>query len=704
MSTRVALRTMDKAEKEIAKLDRAVKGAIWDFHQKFRENPNHSGLQLKQLQGSKLFSARVNREYRAILAPVGDNAWLLLTVAHRRESYADLDRFTLDVNRVTGGIEFVDVVAIEDSINLKRSHSAPANDSSPLFAHVDADDLRSLGVVEVLLPLIFKLSTEDELLGLVEYAPALTGEVLLGLYDGRTIDQVREQIVQPQAAETPVDTEDLQEALARPATVVSTDDTALIMALQDDFIRWKVFLHPTQRKLVERDYSGPARVSGGPGTGKTVVALHRVRHLAAALPERTDRPILLTTYARNLAVDLSAKLVQLGGADIAGRVDVINIDRLAHQIVNEVERGKPRMLISDSRALSEWRELLTEVGESKWDADFLATEWSQIILGQLCASFSDYAQARRAGRGRSLTRSDRKQVWQLTERFSKRMEEKGFTTHGMTAALAARIVRANQLGQKHRYRHVVVDEAQDLRPAHWMMLRAMVQQDRNDIFAVGDTHQRIYDNVVTLSSLGVNIRGRSAKLTLNYRTSRQILGSALALLRGETFDDLDGGLDSLVGYRSVLQGNNKPELRQFSTWARELDGVVNQLKQWQNETHLDAMAVCVPTNELVADTIARLREDEIPVIELTPDGPKGTDGVQIGTMHRFKGLEFQRLIIAGATDGLVPMGGIDRWRDTDPPRYQRELRRNRSLLFVAATRARDDLAIFWHGKKSRFLP
>jgi superfamily I DNA/RNA helicase len=248
----------------------------------------------------------------------------------------------------------------------------------------------------------------------------------------------------------------------------------------------------------------------------------------------------------------------------------------------------------------------------------------------------------------------------------------------------------------------VVDEAQDLSPAHWKMLRAMVARGPNDIFLVGDTHQRIYDNYVTLSSLGVNIRGRSARLTLNYRTTRQILKAALQMLSGETYDDLDGGEDTLAGYRSLLRGE-QPTFHGVSTWTDEKHLIIRQLRTW-GAVHDGSTAVSLPTKDMAAEVMERLAKDGIPAVEIGPDGPKRHDGVHVGTMHRFKGLEYQRLIIAGVSDGLVPRRAIAAFQDSDPKRYQRERMRDRSLLFVAATRARDDLAIFWHGTRSPFLP
>jgi superfamily I DNA/RNA helicase len=255
---------------------------------------------------------------------------------------------------------------------------------------------------------------------------------------------------------------------------------------------------------------------------------------------------------------------------------------------------------------------------------------------------------------------------------------------------------------RHRYMHVVVDEAQDLSPAHWKMLRAMVASGPDDIFLVGDTHQRIYDNYVTLGSLGINIRGRASRLSLSYRTTSQILRAAGALLGDETYDDLDGGEEDLAGYRSLLRGD-PPTFQSAANWVQELALLVQQLRVW-GAPEDGSIAIAVPTREMASEVIQKLEHDGIAAVEIGPDGPKQPDGIHVGTMHRFKGLEYQRMIIAGVSDGLVPRRAIERFVDSDPKRYRRERLRDRSLLFVAATRARDDLAVSWNGPRSPFIP
>jgi superfamily I DNA/RNA helicase/mRNA-degrading endonuclease RelE of RelBE toxin-antitoxin system len=735
----VTLRLLDKADKEILRLPRTVKGALYDFQHKFKANPGATGLQLKQLKGdSRLWSARVNDEYRALLLRLADHDWLIVSVKHRGEVYENLDRLSYGINQVTGGIEYVDLQVVEASV-LRRTAPTPAPAPAPraepelprpepLFASFTDRQLTDLGVAEPLVPVIRTLTTEEQLLGLIEYAPQLTGEILLSLFDGRSYDDVLDQVTAPVAAPEPVDTEDFQTAAERPATMVTTTDEALREALEgEDFGRWKVFLHPTQAKLVERDYSGPARVGGGPGTGKTIVALHRVKHLVERLPQGRNKQILLTTYNKNLAADLRARLLELGGEQLLSRVDISHVDQLALRVVREAEPGSSKQTIDDNQVLREWRAMLDELGETAWDADFLHDEWTQVILGQAVASRTDYFRARRAGRGRNITRPERAEIWQLAEKFTQRLDRLGRQTWAQVAERAARRemereqrienvernraehggldnihLQAGSAGWlRHRYRHIVVDEAQDLRPGHWKMLRAMVARDRNDIFLVGDTHQRIYNNQVTLGSLGINIRGRSARLTLSYRTTRQILGSALGVLSGESFDDLDGNAETLAGYRSVLSGA-RPELHPSPDWETEREAIAELISEW-DDIPLEQIAICVPTNAMARDVGESLGLAGVRAVEIGPEGPRGEEGVHIGTMFRFKGLEYQRMIIAGVSEGLVPRTEVIQMRRTDALRHRRELQRARSLLFVAATRSRDSLAIFWHGTPSRFL-
>ncbi|MFD5131202.1 UvrD-helicase domain-containing protein [Streptomyces olindensis] len=754
-----------KAEQELHKLDLSIKTDFYDFCHAFRENPDQPGLVKRKLKGdSRIYRAEINQHYRALLTRTGIDAdgtedWLIIAVRHRRDVYEELQ---VAVNRVTGEIEFVDLAVVGDSA-LRRAGitltpaepddtpkppvAGPAQpEAAPaLLAGYSADDLRGLGVADQLIDLALTVTNSQELDQLVEGAPLLSKDILYGLAAGMGIDEVRKEITAPVELRQEPDPDDFAAALTR-TKVTTVDDAVQAVIEEGDFRAWKVFLHPTQERIVHRHYNGPARVSGGPGTGKTIVALHRVKHLAEQLPPGHNKPILLTTFTKNLTTDLRLRLASLVEPELLARVDIAHIDQLASRVLGEnTAPGRGKQRVYDNVALNEMRQLLAELDDRRWEPEFLLEEWEQVILGQSVPTRSAYFQARRAGRGRALTRPERNHIWKLIEQFTARLDKLGVETWGQAAERAARyeieraakikarreykadvggkdlIHRDDSSGMRYlnyRYQHIVVDEAQDLRPAHWKMLRAMADPDLpNDMFIAGDTHQRIYDHQVALGALGINIRGRASRLTLSYRTTKEILAKALRVVEDKhvTYDDLDDGTDNLAGYRSVLHGP-APTFTPYRSWDDELAGLATTLRAWREELSTGGngayrdpsgrIAVCVADRDMVSQTMYYLvTKANITCAELTKDGPKGDGEVHVGTMHRFKGLEYQKLAIVGASDGVIPRTNvIERYRTDDPPRYEREQRKARSLLFVATTRARDALNISWHGKPSPYLP
>ncbi|MEU1160683.1 UvrD-helicase domain-containing protein [Streptomyces sp. NPDC005921] len=771
MTARLSL--YEKAEHELYKLDRSVKGKFYDFCHRFRENPDHPGLDLKPLKGDgRVHRAKIDQSYRALLAKIGIDAdgrekWLVVAVRHRRHVYEEL---SVAINRITGEIEFVDLSVVGQSVlqragmkltpaedeqpeaaeepTAEPAAEAPAPVAQPLLAGLTAEDLRGLGVAEQLIGLALAVTESTELDALVSGAPLLTKDILYGLAAGLSIADVRKEITAPVDVKLPEEERhDLDAALAR-TTVTTIDENLKDILEEGDFRAWKAFLHPAQAKLVDRRYTGPFRVSGGPGTGKTIVALHRVKYLAEQLPPGHSKPILLTTFTKNLTTDLRARLSYLLEPEQLARVDITHIDQLAARVLNEnTLSGAGKQRIYDSVALDTLRQILLELDEKRWDPEFLYEEWEQVILGQSLGTRKAYFDARRAGRGRSVSRPDRAQIWKILEQFTTRLDKENRETWGQAAERAARfeMQRADKIRKRqeykdevggldlkhrddssgmyylaHRYKHVVVDEAQDLRPAHWKMLRAMVASGGDDMFIAGDTHQRIYDQQVTLGTVGVHIRGRAARLTLSYRTTREILNRAMQVVNpktGEiTFDDLDDGTDNLDGYRSVLRGP-APELVPCDSWDDELAKLGTTLRAWREELATGGadgaprdprgtIAVCVADREAVNQVMYHLATQAgLTVAELTKDGAKGDGDIHVGIMHRFKGLEYQRLAIVGARDGVIPRASVvQRYRDTDPQRLAREELKARSLLFVAVTRARDALRISWYGRPSPYLP
>lgn len=291
-------------------------------------------------------------------------------------------------------------------------------------------------------------------------------------------------------------------------------------------------LNSLQREVVERSYPGPAWVSGGPGTGKTTVALHRASHLASRLPataggaDADDRPVLLATFSKQLAAGLRDRLLELAGPGAAGRVDVVNIDALAWRVARAAEPGVPRNWLGEAQALDLWRSLLAETAgaggtQGGWDPQFLQDEWTRVVLGYAITSRPEYLRVRRAGRPRRLNRSERASLWELFAEYSRRLAAANLWTFRHLTAHAARLEMARAASAGARYAHVVVDEAQALSPTQWMLLRALAAPGPDDLFLVGDPGQRAYGIPVCLASLGIDIAGRSTRLTVSYRPGPQ---------------------------------------------------------------------------------------------------------------------------------------------------------------------------------------
>ncbi|WP_199547878.1 UvrD-helicase domain-containing protein [Streptomyces sp. N35] len=747
-----------QAGQDIRRFGSGAKDALGDFVRRLRADRTNRSLRLRALReagdNGQLFTAALDGDRMVLLLETEQNRFGVLALREGPQAHEELARLTVEVNRVSGGIELVDQAEVSANVVTlpERSAEAPPADEAagqaddtpsvptlrllpPLFGRYDDETLINLGVIAPLLPAVKRLTTEGQLLALVERnIPELTKDILLALHGGMEPDDVQLHITDQWQAGEQVDQGDWARAARRPVSQVSTEDAAVLDALGQNFDAWRLFLHPEQQRLATTEFKGSAKVTGGPGTGKTVVALHRMRYLVDRLPRGHGKAVLLTTFNTNLAADLTDRLRQLGGPDLLNRVDIKSVDLLAREVIEQqpgADIGRP---IDDTAALQLWHTVCTELGEYEFDAEFLDSEWKHVVLAQGCGSVGQYLRAARPGR-KVIQRPQRLRVWQLVEAYvAKLAEPPRRITYAQIADRAAhleeqrmsRVTAQAQYKEEHggidlihreagsgmwlkpRYQHIVVDEAQDLSASHWRMLRAMVAPGANDIFLVGDAHQRIYAHQVVLGRLGIRTPGRSSRrLTLNYRTTRQILGSAHGLIEGEAFDDLDDGHDSLDGYRSVLSGL-APQFYRAPDWETEMRAVATLIKQRHDEhgTPYEAMAVSVPDGSAATQMAVTLARDpfRIPVSELGKDGPRSPAGVRIGTMYRFKGLEFQRVFLTSVSEGQVPRQRLESCRISDPKRYAQELQRSRSLLFVAATRARDELVVTWNGRASRFLP
>ncbi|MFF0783143.1 UvrD-helicase domain-containing protein [Streptomyces sp. NPDC003720] len=696
---------------EFAALEKPVQKRVFEVFEKFAA-ATHAGLHLEKLTHQKdprLRTIRITDFWRGVvLKAESGGSYLLLKVLPHDKANDWAAKHRASVNEATQGIEIRNDVALERATAGLRALAA--DEPSRLFPASEYPDnvLRSLGVDEEILPVIRLIPDEDHLEALHKVLPEQQYDVLLGLATGMKPEAIDRELVQAYArtaAQAPAadDGDELGTAMARSRGRVAlvSGPVELQGILERPFDAWRVFLHPSQYRVAYHEsYAGPARVTGGPGTGKTVVALHRAYHLARRLPaDAPDGCVLLTTYTKDLAAELERCLgLLVKEEDVRARIRVVNVDALANEVVRAERGGTPLKLVFDQKEIAaRWARIARRLGIDFADV-FLDQEWRQIILAQSLAAPEEYLKAPRTGRGTALPPLKRLQVWRAVSAFEEQLRQAGEWTFLQVCAEAARILDDRE---ERPYRHVVVDEAQDLHPAQWRFLRALAPPGPDDLFLAGDTYQRIYGNRVSLRSLGIQVVGRSHRLRINYRTTQEILAWSSSLLTGEEPDDMDGGDETLAGYRSTMHGE-RPTTAGHATKPEEIEALVARVRDWTGSgVEAEDIGVAVRFIQLGWDIAQALERAGIAACVL--GSGRGGPGVRIGTMHRMKGLEFRCVAVAGVSDGTVPMKSAVTSVEVDAQQHQEDMTSELSLLFVACTRAREALRVSWHGAPSPFL-
>jgi hypothetical protein len=697
---------------EYAKLEKSVQNAVESAIGKF-EAHTYAGLHLEKIHNSRddrIRTIRVDAFWRGVvLAPDSGDTYCLITVMphDKANAYAASHRFT--VNQALGVLEVRNEAALEQMQPSLATVAETADDR--LFAHVNDADLTRLGIDEHILPVVRLLSSEAHLEALQTVLPEAQYTALYALACGMTAEEAWREVAQYLPAEAPqehVDTGDLVAAMERtPSQVVFVSGhEELQRILAHPFAAWRIFLSAAQRRIAYATrYTGPAQVTGGAGTGKTVTALHRAAYLAgqvrdqlgSAEAEGASPPILLTTFTRNLAEALETQFGLLAeDDDVRRQVEILNVDRLAYRIVEHARGTRP--VIADGRELSQrWSDAASQAS-LPFTPTFLNREWEQVILAQDLHSEQQYLSCLRAGQGTPLGKSQRSQIWRLAQQVVGELQAGRHSTYLQLANEATHILRQS-LGAP--YRHVIVDEAQDLHPAQWRLLRAAVPLGPDDLFIAGDPHQRIYDNRVSYTSLGIQVRGRSRRLTLNYRTTQEILAWAVPLLGQTPITGLDDQVDSLVGYWSPMHGR-RPEVHRSQTREDELADLVKRVRGWiADGIEPHAIGVAARATYLAKQAREALEAEGIPAVSLVAKGKK--HAVRAGTMHGMKGLEFQAIAAIGVAEGMMPAPAAVTPADVDPVAHAQDLQRERCVLFVACTRARDHLYLSYSGRPSPFL-
>ena len=673
---------------------------------RFERDSKSSGLNYERIAGAKdpnMRSLRIDGGYRAIvLKPAAGNVHILLWADKHDDAYRWATHHACSINAETGALQ-----VYQPQEATAKPADAPPADTPGIFGPLKHRELLRLGVPAAMAEEVLGIRDEAALEAMAPRLPVGAYEGLFLYMAGETYEQI---ILEREAPPEPVDTTDFATALSRDETrsrfVVIDDDRELEEMFSAPLERWRVFLHPSQRRLVERDWNGPVRVLGGAGTGKTVVAMHRVRWLARNLPE--GERILFTTFTRNLAADIENNLRSICTPEEMRRIEVINLDRWVQRFLRS---KRYRFRLTFDRDRDAWREALAKKpAELDLSGRFYNDEWEQIIQANGVTTREEYLRVARTGRGVRLSRAARDGIWPVFEEYRAQLAERGVMEVTDCYRLARALLERDRTGADSVpsspsgvFTSVVVDEAQDMVAQAWRLIRSIVPDGRNDLFIVGDAHQRIHSrHRVVLGRHGIEIRGRARKLRLNYRTTEETRRWASRLLDQCSIDDLDGGSDSNRGVHSVAHGP-EPRLELFDTrdaqaaWLAEF--LKEALKRGESLRGTCVVARTRAERNVIADA---LKDADLPVEMLEADSPdESSSGVRLATMHRVKGLEFDCMVIASVNEAFVPLATTVP-EDDGPARTAAEIA-ERALLYVAATRAKKELVLSSYGVPSSFL-
>ena len=651
-------------------------------------DPSGNGMSFHKLDKAKdpnFWSVRVSRDIRLIVhKTVG--SLLLCYVDHHDKAYQWAERRKLETHPTTGAAQLVEIRERVQEIAVPRYLEAASPAPAALFAKFSDKQLLAYGVPLEWLADVNAVSDEDRLLELADHLPSEAAEALLELATGGT----------PVLPQPVCKTDDpFQHPDAQRRFRVMSDVDELARALEFPWDKWTVFLHPSQRQMVEREYSGPARVSGSAGTGKTVVALHRAVQLAT---RDEDARILLTTFSDTLANVLRGQLFRLvwNTPRLAERIDINAMDATGIKLYS-AEFGKPAF--PDKETISGLlKSAAAGVDGLKATSAFLQSEWNDVVDIWQVETWEDYRDIKRLGRKTRLPEAQRALLWQAFAKVKEQLKLVGkITRAGMFRQLAEAMTR-----RAHPvFDHIVVDEAQDIGVQELRFLAAMAGGRQNALFFAGDLGQRIFQQPFSWNALGVDIRGRSRTLNINYRTSHQIRSQADRLL-GPEVSDVDGNVDSRKGTISVFNGP-APAIAVYATPDKEIKAVGEWLQQRSSEgVKPHEIAVFVRSELELPRAQAAVQASGLQWRVLGREMATEEGFVSITTMHLAKGMEFRVVAVMACDEEIIP-SQVRIESAVDEVDLSEIYETERHLLYVACTRARDQLHVSGATPTSEFF-
>lgn len=694
----ISLRYHKSYRKALRKLSTKDIGKVQEAVMDFEDNPKSPGLNLEPLHASHFYSIRASQDLRIILTPLDEGKqrfWILLYVDHHDKAYDWAQNRRMSFNDATQTYDLLQVGGDE----ILKAKTAPS--ANNVFASWSNRNLQKLGLPLPMKPFLLGIDSDQQLDELKEFIPEITLEALKFAWMGESVDEVIRYVASAKSTEQD---SDLATVLTSPANqrnlveVRRTDE--LEKFYQGDFADWMVYLHHTQRQMAEGRFKGPVKLTGGAGTGKTVVALHRAKYLMENA--RDERPIFFTTYNKNLAENLEQQFTLLGLEK--RRVYLENIHAWIMRFAREegIIRSPTRIIEFDKiDSAKYWRRLLEIFPETTFKEDFLAEEFRDVVLHQNVETLSDYLEIKRIGRGEALQKAEREQVWNLMEHYQGMIDAENLVHLDQISNDVATYLRG---WDPCPFSHVIIDEIQDFGMPELRVIRQLTEMGENDLFLCGDPMQNIYGKRLSFSQAGIQVRGmRSQTLKINYRTTDEIRKVATHTLTGCTFDDFEG--NHLEGgrspYYSFFRGP-EPVYHLFSKKQDEFAYIIDQVQAYP-ERGVDLPDICIAAiqNKSIKEILKKIHARGMPYYDLrSQEGDR--HGVRISNFHKVKGLEFRIMILVGLSASALPYRyqGFNLLSDAN---QDKAIQQQKALLYVAMSRARDVLVLTGSGASSDWV-
>ena len=679
-------------------LPKKVQKKVVEFQDKFKKNPHGHAINLEPIAGFKdgnMRTARIGDDYRAIIGLLPNDDYCLLYVDHHDEAMQWARNKRFERNKMTGTIQVVPILTTAEP----ASTVSATETSQPLpFAAYSDEQLLKIGVPENLLALVRGIRDLEDLDKNEDNLPADVFEHLFDLLDEKNIDQIIAEIEEGRNA-----SDDAQNANNKSHFIEITGENELEKYLDGDFEKWQIFLHPTQRVLVESDYKGSVKVAGGGGTGKTVAALHRLKRLSEGAPRKS---ILYTTYTKALIRNVRQKIRNLHVNEDACVID--NIDGLLSEVASKYGIKPKGWNVLDYIKVDYGKTKNQEIWEdivdnnlTAFDADFLYQEYLDVIAYNNITDLKAYLRQPRRGRSKALSVKQRMEIWKLVEMYVAEKKEQHYFDRSELFNITANYLNDNGI---HPFAHIIADEIQDFSNPELRFLRALTPEGPNDLFMVGDPYQRIYNNrQINFSSVGINVRGkRSRRLKVNYRTTEEIKRQAVSVVKGCAYDNFDGEAEKLDGYVSLMHGP-QPEYYVYPSPQEEQNAVLKFIKEChEGGISYKDIAIANPRRDGLRDFQSSLHISGMPYKNLENSDNGDVDGIVLSTMHNMKGLEFKVVIITGINHNSFPSKPYN-WNGMDKREQTNHMMNQRSLMYVAITRAMQKVLITGVGEKSELL-